>query len=229
MPTPYNEQITCHYCSPVRMRLLQDAFRIVPADAETTIPRVIHQIWLGEKAVPERLLKYRQSWITHHPDWEVKLWTEQNVGPLTNQREFDAARTPAQKCQVARYEILNRQGGVYVDCDVECRRPIDDLLPGLTGFACAEDDGNVGVAVLGAMPGDHLLAHVIKTLPETFALGGDPPHQSGSWFFTPTFLADDNWRLFWWDKFYPVHYSGRIESPVEQAYGVHHWEATWKR
>ena len=228
-PSPFNEQITCHYCSPVRIRLLHDAFRIVSANAVTEIPRVLHHIWLGDEPMPERLQRYRDSWATHHPDWEMKLWTDQNLGPLVNQREFDAARTPAQKCHIARYEILHREGGVYVDCDVECRKSIGDLLPGLSGFAGAEDDGTVGVAVLGAMPGDPLLARVIKSLPDAFAHGVDPPRQSGSWFFTPHFLADETWRLFWWDKFYPIHYDGQLKAPVEHAYGVHHWEASWKR
>jgi hypothetical protein len=227
MPLPGNDQITCHYCTPVRMRLIHDEHR--QPDAPVTIPRVLHQIWLGSQPIPKELNSYRDSWLRQHPGWRHKLWTEDNFGPLTNQRQFDAARTPAQKCQIARFEILHREGGVYADFDVECRKPIDDLLPGLTGFAGAEDDGTIGVAVLGAMPGDPLLARVIKSLPDAFANGFDPPHQSGSWFFTPHLLADETWRLFWWEKFYPIHYTGRAESPVEQAYGVHHWAAAWRR
>ena len=57
----------------------------------------------------------------------------------------------------------------------------------------------------------------------------DPPHQSGSRFFTPHLLADPSWRLFWWDKFYPQHWSGRIEASLEHAHAVHHWDASWRR
>lgn len=229
MPLPANEQITCHYCSPVRMRLIHDSFRAVPADAVATIPKIIHHIWLGGRPTPERLQQHRATWARHHPGWQHKLWTEANLGVLANQRAFEAARTSAQKSHLARYEILHREGGVYVDFDVECLKPLDDLLPGLHGFAGAEDDDVAGVAVLGAMPGDSLLARVIASVPESCAQTGDLPRASGSWFFTKHLLGDDSWKLLWWDRFYPVHYSGRAVAALEDSYAVHHWEASWKR
>jgi hypothetical protein len=102
------------------------------------------------------------------------------------------------------------------------------LLHGNTGFAGAEDDNTVGIAVLGAASRDLLLAGAIDALPRALAGGLDVPHQSGSWFFTPHLLADHSWHLFWWDKFYPIHYSGRIGSPPEQALAVYRWAASWR-
>jgi Glycosyltransferase sugar-binding region containing DXD motif/Galactosyltransferase len=228
MPLPDNDQITCHYCSPVRMRLIHDSFPRA-AGAGASIPPVLHHIWLGRRPIPVHLQRYRESWLRHHPAWERKLWTEDNLGPLTNQRQFDAARTPAQKSHVARYEILHREGGVYVDFDMECLRPLDGFLPGLTGFAAAEDDAAVGIAILGAAPGDAVLGRVIALLGTADLEGTDPPKESGSYFFTGHILADRTWRLFWWSRFYPVHYTGRGEGPVEQADAIHHWEASWRR
>jgi hypothetical protein len=57
-----------------------------------------------------------------------------------------------------------------------------------------------------------------------------PDHRAGQ--TTPTgehVLADDTWRLFWWDKFYPKHWSGRVEALIDEAYALHHWEASWKQ
>lgn len=229
LPAPSNEQITCHYASPVRMRLLHDAFRLVPADAQIMIPRIIHHVWLGSVPVPDHLASLRKTWLDQHPAWDMRLWTEDSLPPLVNQRAFDQAATQAQKCHIARYEILHTHGGIYVDFDVECRRPIDELLYGVSGFAAAEDDDTVGIAVMGAVPGDPMLSHVIAALPQAFASGTNPPNQTGAWFFTPYMLADCTWQLLWWDKFYPRHYSGRTVAPIEYAYGIHHWEASWKR
>jgi transposase InsO family protein len=103
----------------------------------------------------------------------------------------------------------------------DCVRPAD--------FATAEDDDAVGVAVIGAMPGDELLGRVIANIPNSMKRPGNPPGQTGSWFFTEQLLAAESWRLFWWDKFYPKHWSGRIEASLEHAYTVHHWEASWNR
>ena len=46
----------------------------------------------------------------------------------------DPARNLAERADVLRYEILRRHGGVYVDVDVECLRPLDDLLTGVRGL-----------------------------------------------------------------------------------------------
>lgn len=229
MPMPSNEQITCHYASPVRMRLIHDSFFRAAADAEITIPQTIHHIWLGGGTIPDRLVSFRDSWAERHPGWEMKLWTEENLPPLVNQELFERASTPAQKCHIARYEILHREGGVYVDFDVECRRPIDDLLYGVHGFAAAEDDDFAGIAVLAASAGDTLLSQVIEKLPESFASGSNPSTQTGAWAFTPHLLRDTTWKLGWWGTFYPVHYSRQSLAPIDSAYGIHHWEASWQR
>lgn len=229
LPMPTNEQITCHYASPVRMRLLRDSFNRVPADAEITIPQTIHHIWIGGELIPDHLASYRNSWAERHPRWDMKLWTEENLPRLVNQELFERASTPAQKSHIARYEILHREGGVYVDFDMECLRPIDDLLYGIPGFAAAEDDDAVGIAVLGARAGDSLLSQVIDKLPQSFSSGTSPPTQTGAWSFTPHMLTDPTWQLWWWDKFYPIHYSRQNVASIESAYGIHHWEASWQR
>jgi inositol phosphorylceramide mannosyltransferase catalytic subunit len=228
-PGPSNEQMTCHYASPVRMRLLYDAFRVVPANAKITIPRILHHVWLGGSPIPEHLQECRATWETLHPAWDLNLWTDENLPPLANQECFDKLSTPAQKTHLARYELLHRFGGVYADFDVTCRRPIDDLLYGQCGIAAAEDDDAVGIAVLAAEPADPLLERAIAALPDSLRRPGDPPRQSGSGFFTRQLLGDPRWRLLWWDRFYPTHWSGRVEASVDEAYAVHHWEASWRR
>jgi len=44
------------------------------------------------------------------------------------------------KADLLRLEIVWRRGGVYVDCDIECHRPIDPLLAGCEAFFAAEYD-----------------------------------------------------------------------------------------
>ena len=66
---------------------------------------------------------------------------------LTNQQLYDDAEVYVSeryagqlRSDLARYDILWRYGGVYVDCDLEALRPIDDLLD-VPGFAGWETDG----------------------------------------------------------------------------------------
>ena len=41
------------------------------------IPRIFHQIWVGPDPFPAEFARYRQTWLDHHPGWELKFWTEE--------------------------------------------------------------------------------------------------------------------------------------------------------
>src|SRR5438876_9483420 len=62
-----------------------NAYKIGP---ELKIPKIIHQIWLGSP-VPSVYEPFMKSWQEKHPDWEYRLWTDENVHslfPLYNQQ-----------------------------------------------------------------------------------------------------------------------------------------------
>jgi mannosyltransferase OCH1-like enzyme len=86
------------------------------------IPRIIHQIWLGPLTPPSKAL---DSWKKKHPNWEYRLWTEDNLPNLKNQHAFDVSDNYPQKADILRYELLEQFGGVYVDADVHCIKPVD--------------------------------------------------------------------------------------------------------
>lgn len=106
------------------------------------IPKVIHFIWLGPKDFPNESIKNVKSWIDNHPDWEYRFWTDRNrplPHPKMQQKlikDFTFTRLSdyflksgnvAEKSDLLRYEILDQQGGVYVDHDVFCIHAFDSL------------------------------------------------------------------------------------------------------
>jgi hypothetical protein len=94
-----------------------------------TIPRIIHQIWLGSP-LPKKLARYSRSWRKQHPEWEFKLWTDKEVADFDfpSRALFDEATCWGQKSDLLRMEILKKEGGVYVDLDYQCFQPIDVLV-----------------------------------------------------------------------------------------------------
>ncbi|MEG0035003.1 MAG: capsular polysaccharide synthesis protein, partial [Bacilli bacterium] len=42
------------------------------------IPKIIHYCWFGKKDIPEPLQHYITGWKEKCPDWEIKLWNEDN-------------------------------------------------------------------------------------------------------------------------------------------------------
>ena len=117
------------------------------------IPKIIHQIWLGGE-VPEKFLKLTESWKKMHPEWEYKLWTDEDVEtfPFINEKAFFAATNYGMKADILRYEILRAYGGLYVDIDFECLKPMD-IFHHAHHFYCGMDpQGIIGNSLIGCTP-----------------------------------------------------------------------------
>lgn len=91
------------------------------------IPKMIHYCWFGGKPKPEIIEKCIASWREFCPDWEIKEWNESNydVNAHTYTKEAYETKKWAFVSDVARLEIINRNGGLYMDTDVELLAPLD--------------------------------------------------------------------------------------------------------
>jgi hypothetical protein len=103
---------------------------LAPEVNDTTIPRKLHMIWVGDAPPPESCLEYRRRWSSLMPHWEVKLWRDGDVaqfGPDV-QRRIAVATTGAQKADILRAFIVSVEGGIYVDADMEPHRSLEPLV-----------------------------------------------------------------------------------------------------
>lgn len=116
------------------------------------IPRIVHHLWLGPKAVPSVFQRYVDSWRRHSPGWEMRLWRDETLPTLSCQAEYDREKDFKKRYDIARLEIVRQCGGVIVDMDVEAIRPLDPLLPGVTAFVGRIGSRHIGNQVLGAVP-----------------------------------------------------------------------------
>ena len=97
------------------------------------IPHTIHQSWKSE-IIPERFRSYVRSWRELHPNWEYRLWTDEDNRELIRQHydwllpTYDTYPYGIQRADMARLLYMHRFGGLYVDLDFECLRPFDELV-----------------------------------------------------------------------------------------------------
>lgn len=102
------------------------------------IPRKIHYCWFGRGPMPELAVKCIESWHKYMPDYEYKLWNEDNfdVNCIAYVKEAYEARKYAFVTDYVRLYALYTEGGIYMDTDVEVLKPYDDLLAlsGFTGY-----------------------------------------------------------------------------------------------
>lgn len=94
------------------------------------IPKIIHYCWFGRGEMPQLAKDCIASWHKYMPDWEYKLWNEDNfdVQSVSYVKEAYESRKFAFVTDYVRLFALQTEGGVYMDTDVEVLKPLDDLL-----------------------------------------------------------------------------------------------------
>jgi mannosyltransferase OCH1-like enzyme len=189
------------------------------------IPRVLHMIWLGGRPLPASARACLQSWRREHPEWEIRLWTDEDA---PRPPAVARARNLSEAADIIRYAIIRDHGGVYVDTDVECLRPIDELLTGVRAFAAYEVPGRLCNAVIGAIPGHPAFA-LASDLVEVTAGTGQYPEATATLFLTRVLEPFPDVTLFGPERFYPYLWDEELPRGVTfpNAYAVHHWAKTW--
>ena len=100
----------------------------------TKIPKIIHQLWVGDNPIPEHCQEYVDLMKKLHPYWDVKLWGNE-VFDLYKDDPFlqNYLKDPelfkwAFICDRVRLLLLRDYGGVYCDVDAKPIRPFDMIL-----------------------------------------------------------------------------------------------------
>ena len=94
------------------------------------IPKIIHYCWFGRGQKPELAVRCIESWKKFCPDYEIKEWNEDNfdLDMYPYAREAYDNRKFAFVTDIVRLYALLKEGGIYMDTDVEVLKPLDSLL-----------------------------------------------------------------------------------------------------
>jgi mannosyltransferase OCH1-like enzyme len=141
---------------------------------EPEIPTIIHQIWFGGKLpVVYKIWQKRAKKL--HPKWKIINWTEGRLKRefskgLINKQTFNQAKKVcnyAQMADIARYEILNKFGGLYLDYDTKCFKSFETLHKMYSFYAELEDFDTSCYCcntAIGAQPGHPILQRCIELI-----------------------------------------------------------------
>ena len=94
------------------------------------IPKIIHQIWIGPKKLPQKYIRWMNSWKLLNPDWDYIFWDNNRIKELeiTDLKVYKESNNYGFKSDLLRYEILRKYGGLYADTDFECLQKLPEYF-----------------------------------------------------------------------------------------------------
>ena len=205
------------------------------------IPRKIHFVWLGSP-LPTLYEEMIQRCRKLHPDWQVRVWSEQEVlGLVASMRTVldGRLRQPSlslsTKADLARYHIIAQEGGIYLDTDFFILQGLEPLR-NCSLFGVYEQSSVVCCGVFGAVPGHPLFARIFEHLRTAdFTLA--PNLLAGPRMFSPLCRehveSDSKAQLLPPRSFFPVSFerkhvlSAWRTCNLRDSYGAHLWAHSW--
>jgi len=97
------------------------------------IPKIIHQTWKTHD-VPKHWKKAFDSCKRHNPDFQHILWSHDEMDQFVITHFAWLYPTwieyphMIQRCDSFRYMVLYAYGGIYMDLDIGCKRPLHNVI-----------------------------------------------------------------------------------------------------
>ncbi len=188
------------------------------------IPPILHHCYIGAPVPPE-MFAYMETAIEVNPRWDARLWTAQNLFLLGLNYEVLLARfkKPVHVSDFVRLVAIQRYGGMYLDCDVECIKPFDGLCEHDAIAAPQDGTGQICPATFGAVPHhpwidwqiEHADKYSVPDVPWNVGLMTDAPREGLT--IVPT------------DTFYPWLWNTPKDhrKVTERTLSIHHWKGSW--
>lgn len=227
-------------------------YTIVPTTY--SIPPIIHLIWLGS-SIPPQVDAAFQSWEKHHPNWEIKIWTDKELinflwSSERSLQAFNQASTWAEKADILRLEVLYKFGGVYSDADVVCLNSFQDLIvQDLAFFSCFElnyvgkhygEPFFVGSAIMGASKNSYVMKYCLDHLqteneaPDLGIIKRTGPGLISRACQSALFLNQEKILIFPCGYFYPLPWKKKETTSIDvlnfiglESLAIHLWDGSW--
>lgn len=138
---------------------------------EIQIPKLIHYCWFGKKELPPLVKKCIKSWKKYLPDYEFRLWNEENFDINSNEwcKEAYKHRKFAFVADYVRLQVLYQYGGIYLDTDIKMYKTLNPFLSN-DAFMGFERDEVLSMGVMGFHKNNPIIKELLKYYNQPFNL-----------------------------------------------------------
>ena len=185
-----------------------------------TIPKIIHQIWIGPKKIPYNWINsFKQDFMKQYPEWKYYLWTDKEIQNLNlkNKEQYCSEKSYNGKSDILRYELMSKFGGIYIDADSQwLGLNLNELIEktNYTGFFAAKEcekcKDSLASGVVGSSINNPITNYLIKIIKQNyFKCNGYPAYKTIGPYLLDQVLYDFNITIFPYYYFYPIYWLGK--------------------
>jgi hypothetical protein len=161
------------------------------------IPRILHQVDLGEWGERQRSLSARARRVNR--GWDHRLWTPENCGPLVTGDllgELLRRHLLTEAANVIKFEVLAREGGVAFSQQLLAIRPFDELISGAAVMMVEGYARHLADLFVASAPAHPLIHELLRQLPLSVAslLRTGPLEGCTGWRFLSEFVQQPRVR-----------------------------------
>lgn len=219
------------------------------------IPKIIHQIFLNDD-IPTEYVEYINKWKSMYPDCIHILWNKQ----LVEEKFKDELKLiediyygdyhPVLKGDILRFMIIAKYGGLYVDCDIEPIKHMDDYFFDYDFFSGYQvNQHTIELALFAATPGFFLIKNYLPILiyrvREYILKNKQIDYSKLPQITIPCHFSDYyyeivknnperyNIRIFDFTYFFPYNWNECYKESNNweldsRVYSIHKWRASWR-
>jgi mannosyltransferase OCH1-like enzyme len=203
----------------------------------TKVPKILHFIWVGDEGRrPDNCI---DTWRAKNPGYEVRIWGNKELSDVdwVNSEHIKAmfSRELNGVADLMRYEILHAHGGIALDADSRCLRPLEDWLLEPSEFACWENEfarpGLIAAGCLGSVPGSKFFKGIVDDIKAEETVTNDM-----AWITVGPVRMTKVWRklgfpltIYPSHYFYPTHLTGHRYRGDGHVFAEQFWANTLKK
>ncbi|UJP64171.1 glycosyltransferase [Mongoliitalea daihaiensis] len=200
------------------------------------IPKIIHYCWFGPAKLSALELRCIASWKKHCPDYQFKLWNEENfdINYCGFTREAYRLGKYAFVSDVARLYALQQEGGVYLDTDMLLLKPLPQRFLDNSYFIGKETGFSLSAGIIGAIAQSKAIETILDYYSKLIFTNNPPliPEVLNANLNQVSNEELQDSLVLGNEYFYPLPYKLRKfhwkKFVKKETIGVHLWNASWQ-